>query len=374
MSQANYLTISNRQDSPPPNPAAKSPLLSLRILRGPLDAHQEETILAEFNRLTDSAIPLEDFRRWVRDAPEGPACHAILETDDSRPVGHICLVPLAIERDGQKIIAARTEYFFVHEDFRASKVRGFQNSAFSSAILLLDQLYRHWSQHGGGPILASASEKIQPFHKLVGCKPVNFPLHECLLILRPWSAAKFTPNLTAKRRAALFAAGLAQTALSHPLRLLSRRYALPLAPVGSLRIPSNGTRLAFFQNHDELRWRYPAGQYAAYVRNSAPDFYLIAKHGSPSRYLRICQSHLEGARLLPLLAPLIDHANSQKALGLRWSVYSADPGASSLVRSLRKLGFICAPRNRRLLIYSHDKSFLSPAAWHITDSFFSFDL
>jgi hypothetical protein len=362
---------------------AGAPLLNLRILRGPLAPHQEQTILGEFNRLTRSAIPLDDFRRWVCDPPEGPACHAILETDDGRIVGHFCLIPLGAHYNGRRITAARTEYFFVHEDFRSRPVRGFHNPLSSCAILLLNQLYRHCTELGWGPCIVSASEKIQPFHRLAGCKPLDLPLYECLLVLSPWSAAKLTPNLETRQRTALFLSGLAQAAISHALRAFKTQDAVAPVSIAGLQMPRGSNRIAFFDDRNSLLWRYPQGQYTPYVRQSDPQSYLITKHGSRDRYLRVCQWHLaSNADLLPILAPLIDQARSQRALGLRWSVYLA-PGdesdadfanVSSLLRSLRRFGFMCVRRNRRLLIYSRDKTFLSPSAWEITDSFFTFDL
>jgi hypothetical protein len=372
-------------DAPVPvsSQKASAPPLNLRILRGPLAPHQEQTILSEFNRLTHSAIPLDDFRRWVRVPPDGPACHALLETDGGRIVGHFCLIPLGAQHKGTKITAARTEYFFVHEDFRSSRVRGFHNPLLSCAILLLNQLYRHSTELGWGPCIASASEKVQPFHRLAGCKPLDLSLYECLLVLSPWSAAKLTPNLEAKRRTALFLSGLAQATISYPLRLFGPRDAIAPVPAASLQIPRDSPGIAFFTDSDSLRWRYPQDQYTAYVRPSDPQSYLIVKHGSRDRYLRVCQCQLASdADLWPILAPLARQARSEGALGLRWSVYLApnhEGGAgssnpSSLLRSLHRFGFLCARRNRRLLIYSTDKTLLSPAAWHMTDSFFTFDL
>jgi hypothetical protein len=185
-------------------------MLNLRIVRGPLADAEEATILQEFNRLTHSAIGRTDFRRWIRDAPDGPAWHAILKTDDSRVVGHFCLIPLRFRHQGKTECAARTEYFFVHEDFRREKVRGFESSFMPGGLLLLDRLYRHCRNEGWQPLIVSASEEIQRLHQAVGCRAAHFALTECLFILRPFDAAHRTPNLTVKQRLAVFLAGAAQ--------------------------------------------------------------------------------------------------------------------------------------------------------------------
>src|SRR5271154_3809705 len=139
-------------------------MLNLRIVQGPLAPSEEEVILREFNRLTKSAIPMDDFRRWIRDSPSGPAWHALLESDQGGIVGHFSLIPLQARRREKTICAARTEYFFVHEKFRSEKVRGFENSVLPCGLLLLDRLYRTCREQGWNPSLASASDEIQPFH------------------------------------------------------------------------------------------------------------------------------------------------------------------------------------------------------------------
>lgn len=354
----------------------RTDLLSLRIVRGPLNPQQEQVIVAEFNRLTRSAIPLDHFRRWVRSGPQGPACHALLETEDARIVGHFCLIPLSTEYQGRELTAARTEYFFVHEDFRRAEVRGFENSLLSSAILLLDQLYRHCQALGWEPLLASASDAIQPFHRLVGSKPADLPLFECLFVLRPWRAARFTSNLTLGHRTAIFLTGLAQKTACYFLSpLLTTRDEPEAVPAAKLTIAKNGNRMAFFHHAEALAWRYPEGEYTAYSRGSDPNFRLIVKHGSAGRYLRVCDWRVDQRQdFLATLLPLIRLAKSQKALGVRWPVYG-DAGQSLwLLRSLRSVGFVCVRRSRRLLVNAKDKSFLSSRAWDISDSFFSFDL
>jgi len=83
-------------------------MLSLRTVRGPLQAAEEESILADYNRLTGARIPLGDFRHWVRDSPEGPAWHAILQTDEGRIVGHFSVIPLRAQHGGNNLIGIST--------------------------------------------------------------------------------------------------------------------------------------------------------------------------------------------------------------------------------------------------------------------------
>jgi hypothetical protein len=350
-------------------------MLNLRIVRGPLKDAEEEQVLREFNRLTGSAIADGEFRRWVRDSPDGPAWHAVLETDDAKVVGHFCLIPLRARHRGKQMCAARTEYFFVHEDFRREKVRGFENSFKPCGLLLLDLLYRHCRDQGWAPLIVSASEEIQRLHNAVGCRPADFRLSECLLILRPWDAARRTPNLSMKQRMAMLLIGIAQHVLWSALKVV------PLKP-GNVKFvsatsicihPKNG-EIAFFQDKDSLAWRYPDEQYITIVGEDDPLQYVIAKRGSNARYLRVCQWHMEGSgNPSPFLAALIDRAKQEKALGVRWSLYGEQQQSIPL-KAMRKLGFLCAPRNRKLLFHTSEDALLNPQKWNIADSLFCFDL
>jgi GNAT superfamily N-acetyltransferase len=347
-------------------------MLNLRIVRGPLTAREEETILGEFNRLTNSAIGHADFKRWVREAPGGPAWHAILETDDSRLVGHFCLIPLRARHQGKMLGAARTEYFFVHEDFRREKVRGFENSFMPCGLLLLDRLYRHCRSQGWEPLIVSANDEIQKMHQAVGCRGADFALSECLLILRPFAAARRTPNLNPKQRAAIFAIGLAQRA-----RLWAAgHFAADTGGAKSTNVEGicahpKKDRIAFFEDKTSLTWRYPDEDYVTLVHASDPHQYVIAKHGSDERYLRVCQWDL-AVDPAPFLGALLRQAKSEKALGVRWSIY--DDGEAGLLQAMRKLGFVRARRNRRILFHASDEQLLRPETWSFTDSFFCFDL
>jgi hypothetical protein len=350
-------------------------MLSLRTVRGPLEAAEEESILADYNRLTGARIPLGDFRHWVCDSPEGPAWHAILQTDEARIVGHFSLIPLRAQHAGNKLIAAKTEYFFVHEDFRREKVRGFENSILSCAILVLSQLYQDCHASGWGPFLAAVNDQIEPFHRAVGCRPVVFKLSECLLILRPWKAARRTPNLTKKQRMAMLFVGIGQRLLwSIAGNLASRSRGVGFTTVASVCVHRKKDQIAFFEDRASLIWRYPSEDYVTVASASDPHQFVIAKHGSDERFLRVCQWELAGSKdPEAFLLALIDHARQEKALGVRWSLYR-DQQQPVLLGALRKLGFLRMQRDRRLLFYTRDKIFLQPETWCLTDSFFAFDL
>lgn len=350
-------------------------MLSLRIVRGPLEPREEEAILREFNRLTGSRVPIAHFRRWVRGGPDGPAWHALLEADGAGIVGHFCLIPLRTEHDGTQLVAARTEYFFVHEAFRKEKVRGFENSFLSCAILLLGQLYENCRDFGWGPFLASASDEIQPYHRLAGCRPAEFRTKECLLILRPWEAARRTPNLSACQRAGVFLIGLAQRMFWSAAMPWTKSKEVSPATLGNVKIRKEPSRMSFFQDHDSLKWRYPEDEYVALLTNSAPGDYLIVKHGSEDRYLRVCQWNLETADVAsPILLTLIRMAADEGSLGVRWAVYGQEKPAASLVNVLQRHGFLCASRGRTVLFHTRESGFLIPGIWNMNDSFFSFDL
>src|SRR5208282_39883 len=103
-----------------------------------------------------------------------------------------------------------SEYSFVHEDFRKQKIRGYEGTSKPAFIILLGELFQHCLREGWGPLFASTNEKNQIFTRKVGLRPAEFPLTECLLVLRASPAARHTPNLSAKQRAVLYAAGIVQ--------------------------------------------------------------------------------------------------------------------------------------------------------------------
>jgi len=350
-------------------------MLNLRIVRGPLLDAEEKVILEEYNRLTGAQISLDQFKHWVRDSPEGPSWHAILETDDSKIVGHFSIIPLRAEHEGEKLIAAKSEYFFVNELYRREKVRGFEKSYLTCAILLPSKLFESCHSLGWGPFLTSVSEEIQPFYKALGCRPANFELSECLLILRPLEAARRTPNLTKWQRMALFLVGAAQRLIWPVANMFLRESpVVRFTSASSVCLHPQKDRIAFFQDSTSVTWRYPDEEYVTLTSATDSNQYLIAKHGSNDRYLRVCQWHIEGKKnRFAFLLALINQAKQQKALGVRWSLYS-DAEQSDMLSSLRKLGFLCVHRDRKLFLYTNKDIFLKPEAWSITDSFFCLDL
>jgi hypothetical protein len=349
-------------------------LLSLRIVRGPLTANQDEEIVRKYNQLTSSHIPIEEFRRWAANGPEGPAWHGLLEPEDGKIGGHICLIPFRTNRRGQKRIIAKAEYFFVEEQYRSMRVKGFEGSFKPPAILQLDQLYRHCLAEGWGPLLISASSAIQPLHLLVGCRSVDFPLVECLFILRPWNAAVKTPNLTVRQRIGVFLAGCAQIGLwaaaGRWMRPNNSVQQVPTGGGGEVK----GEVLAFFEDEESIRWRYPEKGYVRFALEEAPEEFAISKRGSEAGYLRVCQWEVsDGRSIKSLLVALLREARAEKALGVRWAVYGEEKTASWLTGQMKRLGFLCVRRTRRLLLYTKDKDYLRADRWKITDSLFSFD-
>ena len=351
-------------------------MLDLTIVQGPLTPAQNEEILREVNRLTNSRIHPKQFRRWVQDSPDGPAFHALLHAG-KRIAGHFSLIPLHANAGGEQIPIARTEDFCVHEGHRSEIVSGFQDSFLSPAILLLDELYRHCHAHGWGPFLASAAEDILPFHELVGCRPVDFALHECVFVLKPLQAARQTPNLNHARRAALFSAGLAQSSVWSMLRPFSPGTAsIRAIPLEQAPASARKGGITLFQDRASRKWRYPESEYACFSDASCPSSaFLIVKQGSPERYLRVCEWQLCPSNQAPrFIAALLRHAESTGVLGVRWSVYENGEDSAPLLQSLRRAGFVCVPRKRRLMVYSDRDQFLNPSTWRLSDSLFCFDL
>jgi len=350
-------------------------MLDLTIVRGPLQSHQNEEILREVNRLTNSHIELKDFCRWVQDSPDGPAFHALLNSGQ-RIVGHFSLIPLRASLNGEQIPAARTEYFFVHEEFRREKVRGFEGSFFPPAILLLDQLYRHCRSSGWGPFLVSAGEEILPFHELVGCRPMEIALHECLFVLRSWQAARRTPNIGQAQRAGLLGIGMAQSSVWTVVASAFARWrSIKCIPVDQVPVPGEVAGVELFQDQPSRVWRYPEPDYLVFCCASNPSSYVIAKNGSEDRYLRVCQWCLGSSDLASsFIHALLRHAQLSGALGVRWSVYENGEKTEELLRTLRNHGFLSAARVRRLLLYAGDGVFCNSSTWRLSDSLFCFDL
>jgi hypothetical protein len=345
----------------------------MRIARSPLKPHENQAILKDYNRLTGVSIPIEEFVHWVQQGPAGPAWHAILETDEGRIVGHTSVFPLRTAYSD--LIPSKSEYSFLHEDFRRAKIRGFENVPRPAFIILIDQLFQHCHAHGWGPIFASTNGRNQVFTRKVGLRPIEFPLWECLFVLRPSKAARHTPNLETRQRAALFAAGISHRLLWSVGSLALRgTNGIRSIPVGHTPIDPDTSRFAFFEDSASLQWRYLDGQYIRLARKEAPGDYVIAKRGSQDRYLRVCQWRLAPVDShFSLIVALLREARAQNAMGLRWAVYDDGEISSKLVKQMRRAGFLCARRTRTVMIHKKDPAFLDPKLWNINDSLFSFD-
>jgi hypothetical protein len=350
-------------------------MLKLRIVRSPLKREENEAILRDYNRLTSSRIPIAEFVRWVNESPAGPAWHAILETEESRIVGHTSLIPLKTAYGGPSFVPAKSEYSFVHEDFRSTPIEGFENVKRAKFLILVDRLFQHGLAQGWGPYFVSTATANYPLSRRVGCRPVELPLWECLFVLRPVNAARHTANLSPRQRAVLYAAGMSQWAMSSlATLLLSTNGRIRRVPIGS-ELPSPSSRqIALFEDSPSMQWRYPEEQYTRFALDSTPEKYVIAKRGSDERYLRVCQWELGEADIgTPLILHLLKQAQEDNAMGIRWAIYDGDTVSGKLVSTLRKLGFLCARRVRTMMVHSKSPEFLAPEVWKANDSLFSFD-
>jgi hypothetical protein len=356
--------------------SSQEALLNLRIVRGPLKPHENQSILSQYNSLASANVPTREFLRWIQDSPEGPAWHAILEANDGDIVGHTSLFPFRATHDRRSMVAAKSEYSFIREEFRASKIRGFEQTGRLKNLIYIDELFRRCRAEGWSPLLISTSSAFHRVFRSIACFPVNFPLWECLLVLRPYEAGWRTPNLRRWQRVSLCGAGLAQTALWTPTSFFAgRSEGLRVIPLdeGPLQQPCGA--VSFFEDQNSLAWRYPEGQYERIMVDDGGSGDFIVKYGSASRYLRVCQWELHsGPPNYALVARLVQMARQQKALGVRWAVYGENASSEALVRRLRNLGFLCVRRVRTLLVNTVDQQFLNASAWNLTDSMFSFDL
>jgi hypothetical protein len=350
------------------------PMLEMHIVRAPLPHNEYETILTEYNRLTLAQIPMDEFLRWVLKSPGGPAWHALLKTEEGRVVGHTSVLPISAQRGDARLVTAMSEYSFVHEDFRKQKIHGFDTTSRPTFIILLDQLFQHCLKQGWGPLFASTNEKNQIFTRKVGLRALNFPLKECLLVLRPFSAARYTPNLSTKQRSALYAAGVVQSGvwtLARPFR--GRTNGVHGVPLERQMTPREGQQLSFYEEAESLKWRYLHDQYVRYAVGADGD-YVIVKRGREDRYLRICQYRLGSAdSVQSLIRPLMDQARKDRAMGIRWAVYNDGAISEAIVRELQRFAFLCADRVRIVMVHKDFPEYLEPAKWCMSDAHFCFD-
>ena len=350
-------------------------MLNFQLVQGPLDRAVNQCVLSEYNRLTGARIPIEEFEHWVQHSPAGPAWHALLQTDDGRVVGHTSLFPFRTEFGNLQLIPAKSEFSVLHADFRGMKIRGFEKAGKPAFVFILDQLFRKCLALGWGPIFASTNEKNQAFTRRIGLRPLEFPLSECILTLRPGDAARETPNLGRGQRAGLYAAGVAQRMMWSFARVLSRPSTLlESIPVDLETAPAVEDRLSFFEDPDSLRWRYFQDQYVRFGFDSGSSNYLIAKRGSRDRYLRVCQWRLESPGLARTLVPtLVRLAHKDRALGVRWAVYDSSPHSSELLSILKTFGFFCVRRVRIMMVHEKQPAFTSTSMWNMNDSLVTFD-
>ncbi len=349
-------------------------MVNLRLARGPLPREQNEQILKEYNRLTKARIPIEEFEHWVIRGPAGPAWHALLETDEGLIVGHTSLIPLQTAYGPPGLIPAKSEYSFVKEEFRSTKIRGFEKGRIKF-LVLVDELFKHCQGEGWGPYFVSTREANHALSRRVGCKAAEFPLWECMLVRKPWSAAAETSNLDSKRRVAILAAGLVQKIPWTLGRILANGAGrIRTVAIGSEPVKATTDRLSLFEDLESLRWRYFENQYIRYAFDAAPDEYLIAKRGSRDRFLRVVQWRLNSLQFLgPLIGSLMRDAERDNALGVRWAVYGDEAISNGIVRAMRRRGFLSARRVRTLMLHSKQPEFLEASKWNVNDSLVSFD-
>lgn len=349
-------------------------MLNMHIVRAPLAEADYKTILTEYNRLTLARIPMNEFLRWVSKSPAGPAWHAFLTNDNGRIIGHTSVLPIPAQRGKACLTTAMSEYSFVHEDFRKQKIRGYENVSRPPFIILLDTLFQHCLKQGWGPLFASTNEKNQIFTRKVGLRPAEFPLKECLLVLKPAHAARHTPNLSKKERTALFAVGVLQSSIWS-----IRPYPWANNGIDEVLINSNSMRpeperLCFYEQPDSLEWRYLPEQYLRCGLGQAKSDYVIVKRGGPDRFLRVCQYHITSAdSVSSVIRRLLELAKKDNAMGIRWAVYQDGELSEAITKKLRSLAFLCRDRVRILMIHKDFPEYLQPAAWRMSDSHFCFD-
>ena len=167
---------------------------------------------------------------------------------------------------------------------------------------------------------------------------------------------------------------MVQKTVISPVRFFSRWKNDNRSALLGEKASANGCGLlSFFEDQESLRWRYLEGQYERLDWGGKAGEYLIVKRGSSKGYLRLCQWRVDSANVsFSLMSRLVQMAEGDGALGVRWAVYGSDRAAAVIVRRLRNFGFLCAPRVRTLLLRADDKEFLAAEKWNLNDSIFSF--
>ncbi|MGH9736616.1 MAG: GNAT family N-acetyltransferase [Candidatus Acidiferrales bacterium] len=358
-------------------PASSS--LDLRVIVGPLSLADRTRILSQYNRLTGSRVPVQQFRRWTEQSPSGPALHALVETKDGRIAGHCALVPFALQGSAGPLTVAKEHYFFLSEEYPSQPVQNFSESKRSAAALLLEQLHLHASEQGWQSVLACVPPQLEPIHDALGYRPVDFTVRDCFFILHPIRAWRTMHKLQLATQASLFAVSAANWAYASCISPFQRTRGL----VRRSRIVDHFGSLSRHAPHrislsDELeflRWRYSESSYAPLVVNDGSDGYVIAAKGTPFAFARVCQFQVPSLRSVrSIIDRLLRDARASHAVGIRWSVYGSGDEQDRLVAELRKRTFLCIPRNRRILVSSRDPELTSAANWNLSDSLFTFDL
>lgn len=350
--------------------------MTLRVMRGPLDMWKNKVILRHYNRLAGTNIPIREYLRWIQEGPEGPAWHVLLQDEASRIVGHSSVIPLRCRFGERQILAGKSEYSFILEEYRSAKIRGFENLGKPRNAIMVHELFQRCQAEGLGPLLVSTSSPRQRTLGLVGCAAARFCVSECLLTLRPWKAAKVTPNLHRWQSLSLGLVGILQKSAWSLAGMVQQNLGeIHCVPVGQgISTEKNLPALSIFADPASAKWRYMEGQYEQLAIEAKTDEYVILKMGAADRYLRVCQWRLGPEQpTSKLIAKLVELAKKQRALGVRWAVYGDNGSPGNLARRLRMFGFLRARRTRTLLIFSKEQKFLSAGAWDLTDALFSFD-
>jgi hypothetical protein len=355
-------------------------MLNLQLVRGPLASNQDyQTIIADFIRLSQQS-PIRErlMRRWCKESPAGPALHAFLKTDEGKLVGHACVFPFPMEVAGRTVTGGYGEYLYVHKDFRRAAVRGLE-CRLAPSIAMLHQLFSQASEQlGWDPIIISPLPVAEGVMQAAGCRQVVFPYYQCLLIRRPWNACRFTPNKSPAKRVALFLLGLPQNSIWAVLRRLLRPLgqniqSLPMANGFSSVGSRNKAR--FSSDPDYLTWRYPENGLQRFGFANGNQAHVIVEKGSPEKFLRVCQTDLDGLNfpVVSLIAGLMEQARSCRALGVQWTIYEHGRPPMAVVKKLRRLGFACVRRQRKVMIYTPHPELADPSYWSFDDSMFTYE-
>jgi hypothetical protein len=353
--------------------AVMASTLALRVLRGPLSAAERSAVLAAYTRVTGVRVTVQNFARWAEESPDGPALHALLETRDGRLAGHCCLVPfrMAMSRGDVKVGVPR--YFFVSADYELERVRGYEVSNQSIETTLLAQLYGHAAREGCGPIFVHPAHDERLFHRAAGCRTVAFPVRECIFVLDPAQAWRYSRSLALNEKMGFLVATAMQQGFARCLLpFAGRNGQVRNARIGEpVRSSSSRSENGVVASEEErfLKWRYPHGMYSRLVVGDASECYVIARKGSAHQALRICQWHGASDRYLPsLVRGLIREAARTGSAGVHWSVYGNGAEQERIVGHLGRQHFYPISRNVRALVYSSKEEFFAPENWSLSDS------